>query len=70
MNEQIKENITKEEIKELIFKRGLTLTDVIDVVCELNGFVGVGYITFGEQIGGYIKNKAAENFNYERFMNN
>lgn len=52
--------ITPDEIKRLILDRNLLLTDVIDVVCELNGFLGVGYITFGEQIGGYIKAKAAK----------
>lgn len=50
-------NITKDEIKDLICRRGLSLTDVIDVVCELNGFVGVGLISFGDQIAGYIKGK-------------
>lgn len=50
--------ITKDEIKDLVLRRSLTLTNVIDVVCELNGFVGVGYITFGDQIGEYIKDKA------------
>lgn len=61
-------NATKEEIQELILKRGLTLTQVIDVVCELNGFVGVGYITFAEQIAEYIKGKI-EKRSAEHFLN-
>lgn len=68
MNKQITENITAEEIKGLIFNRGLTLTQVIDVVCELNGFVGVGYITFAEQIAEYIKGKI-EKRSAEYFLN-
>lgn len=49
------EKITKQEIETLILERGLTLTDVIDVVVELNGFVGVGFITFANSISDYIK---------------
>ena len=49
------EKITKQEIETLILERGLTLTDVIDVVIELNGFVGVGFIAFADSISNYIK---------------
>jgi len=49
------EKITKQEIAGLILERNLTLTDVIDVVIELNGFVGVGFIAFADSISDYIK---------------
>lgn len=49
------EKITKQEIEILILERGLTLTDVIDVVVGLNGFVGVGFIAFADSISDYIK---------------
>lgn len=49
------EKITKEEIKNLILERGLTVTDVIDVVIDLNGIVGVGFISFAESISEYIR---------------
>ncbi len=61
--------VTFPEIKALIQERGLTLTDMIDVVCELNGFIGVGYITFGDQIGEYIKAKARKGFSAEAWLN-
>lgn len=44
----------KEEIKKLILEKGLNLSDVIDAVIELNGFVGVGLITLAEQTSDYI----------------
>jgi hypothetical protein len=47
----------KEEIKKLILEQGLTVTDVIDVVVELNGFVGVGLITLGDNFRDYCHNK-------------
>ncbi len=50
-----KEKITKQEIETLILECGLALTDVIDVVVELNGFVGVGFIAFADSISDYIK---------------
>ncbi len=49
------EKITKQQIETLILERGLTLTDVIDVVSELNGFVGGGFIAFADSISDYIK---------------
>lgn len=63
------EKISKDEIKDLILKQGLSLNDVIDVVCELNGFVGVGYISFGDQIGGYIRDKAKSGASAEAWLN-
>lgn len=47
--------ITKEEIEKLILERGLTLTDVIDVVIDLNGIVGVGFVSLAAQISDYIR---------------
>lgn len=47
----------KEEIKKLILEEGLTITDVIDVVIEVNGIIGVGLITLGEQLHDYCTNK-------------
>ena len=46
-----------EKIKELILNEGLTITDVIDAVVELNGFVGVGLITLGDQLKEYCESK-------------
>lgn len=47
----------KEEIKRLVLEEGLTITDLIDVVVELNGFVGVGLISLGEELSEYTKSK-------------
>ena len=49
--------MTKEEIKDLILNKGLTITDVIDVVIELNGFVGVGLITLGKRLNDYVRDQ-------------
>lgn len=51
------EKITKEEIKELILNKDLTITDVIDVVIEINAFVGVGLIILGDGLKQYIYQK-------------
>lgn len=42
-----------EEVKKLVEEQGLTITDVIDAVIELNGIIGVGLITLGEQLSNY-----------------
>ena len=47
----------KEEIKRLVLEEGLTITDLIDVVAELNGFVGVGMISLGDELNEYTKSK-------------
>jgi hypothetical protein len=49
--------ITKEEINALILERGLTLTAMIDQVIELNGFVGVGLISLGNDLKEYTHGK-------------
>lgn len=56
--------MTKEELKELIIHKGLNLTDMIDIVIELNGYIGVGLITLGDQLKEYCYNKI-QNSNYE-----
>jgi len=45
--------MTKEEIKKQILDGKLTITDVIDVVVEINGIIGVGLITLGNQLKEY-----------------
>ena len=47
----------KSEIKRLVLDEGLTITDLIDVVIELNGFVGVGLISLGDELSEYVKSK-------------
>jgi hypothetical protein len=38
----------KDKIKDLVINDGLTVSDLVDVVIELNGIIGVGLITFGD----------------------
>jgi hypothetical protein len=45
--------MTRTEIKEHLTQGTLTLTDVIDAVIELNGIIGVGCITLGDDIQAY-----------------
>lgn len=47
----------RDKVKKLILEDGLTLTDVIDAVIKLNGFVGVGLISLAEDTAKYIKAK-------------
>jgi hypothetical protein len=47
----------KEEIKRLVIKKGLTITDLIDVVVDLNGIIGVGLVTLGKNLDEYCKSK-------------
>jgi len=47
----------KEEIKKLVLEKGLTITDLIDCVIELNRIIGVGLITLGEELDKYCTSK-------------
>jgi hypothetical protein len=51
------EPLTKEELRDLIINRGLTISDVIDEVIEINGFIGVGIISLSEDVAKYIMTK-------------
>ena len=53
--------MNKEKIKTLVEKEGLTLTDLIDVVVELNGFIGVGLVQLGDNLKDYCYDKIKEN---------
>ena len=53
----MKNSITKKEIEDLIINRNLEITDVIDVVIDLNAIIGVGLITLGDQLKEYCRNK-------------
>lgn len=46
-----------EEVKRLILEEGLSIEAVIDAIIEVNGFVGVGIISFKEIINDYIDKK-------------
>jgi hypothetical protein len=46
--------MTQETIIQMLGDEQFTLTDVIDAVIDLNGIVGVGLITLGDQIQSYI----------------
>jgi hypothetical protein len=52
--------MNKEDIKKLVLEDGLTITDVIDVVVELNGFIGVGLISLGDGLRDYCHNKIGD----------
>lgn len=48
----------KKEIKRLILEEGLTITDVIDCVIDINGIIGVGLISLGDGLKDYVYNKS------------
>ena len=47
----------KAELTKLVENEEVTLTDVIDIVIELNGIIGVGLISLGEGLDKYVKDK-------------
>ena len=49
--------MAKQEIEKLVLEKGLTITDLIDVVVELNGIIGVGLITLGQNLNQYCVEK-------------
>jgi uncharacterized Fe-S cluster-containing MiaB family protein len=53
--------LEKEELKKLILEEKFTLADVVDTVVEINGIIGVGLITLGEQLRQYCLNKIDKN---------
>ena len=53
----MEQKIDKKEIKRLIEIDGLEITDVIDVVIEVNGIIGVGLISLGEDLKQYCYDK-------------
>ena len=57
--------MNKDKIKELVLNEELTITDVIDVVVELNGIIGVGLITLGKDLDEYVRSKINKNISYD-----
>lgn len=49
--------MTKEEIKRLMVKEGLTIEQVIDSVIEVNGIIGVGLVSLAAHLNKYINDK-------------
>ena len=47
----------KKKIKKLVLTQGLSITDLIDVVVDLNGIIGVGLVTLGKNLDEYCKSK-------------
>ena len=52
------EDLTKEEIKELVLTRGLDVEKLIDVVVDINAIIGVGLVGLGNDISMYTMSKA------------
>lgn len=55
----------KEEIKRLVLEEDLNLTDVIDVVVEMNCIIGVGLITLSDGVSEYILDKINKNISFD-----
>jgi len=53
----IQEKLQKNQIEKLVLENGLTITDLIDVVVEINGIIGVGLISLGDSIQSYCHSK-------------
>lgn len=57
IHDQVAGRITKEEIKNLLLNKGLEITDVIDMIVETNGLIGVGLISLGNDLKDYCHKK-------------
>jgi hypothetical protein len=55
------QDLTHEQVVELIQNHGLNLEMLIDHVVKYNGIVGVGLITLGENLQTYCHNIAKRN---------
>jgi hypothetical protein len=49
--------MNRQKIIESLKTGTFTLTDVIDAVVEVNGIIGVGLVTLGEQLNDYCLSK-------------
>ena len=47
--------MNKEELTDLITAEEFTLTDVIDVIVDINGIIGVGLFSLGEELNEYVR---------------
>jgi len=47
--------MTKQELTKLITDGEFTLTDVIDVIVDINGIIGVGLFSLGEELNEYVR---------------
>lgn len=57
--------MTAEEVKILVAEGELNLTDVIDAVIEINGIIGVGLISLGEELNKYCRGKINKNITFD-----
>ena len=53
-------DVRLEQMKQEILHGHFTLTEVIDAIIEINGLIGVGLITLGDQLKEYCYSKAGE----------
>lgn len=47
--------MTNEQIAEILSEHDITLLDVIEVVIETNGIIGVGLITLADELAEHIR---------------
>ena len=53
--------LTNENLANFMIDNEIDLYDVVDVVIENNGIIGVGLITFGDAMKDYVTGKILEN---------
>ena len=49
--------MNKNKIKKLVKEEGLDLYDLIDVIVDINAFIGVGLISLGDSLQEYCHDK-------------
>lgn len=52
----MKNEITQQEIIDLMLHKGLTMEKFIDAIIDVNKIIGVGLITLGETMNIYCRN--------------
>jgi hypothetical protein len=51
------DSITDEQVKKLILNSSLSITQVIDSIIDVNGIIGVGLISLGDNLKNYVYGK-------------
>ena len=57
VRQEIKKQDALKEIKKSMLKGCVNLTDVVDMVIENNGIIGVGLISMGQDLDAHCKSK-------------
>ena len=61
-----KQTLSQDQIEELLTNGKITLTNVVDAVINLNGIIGVGLITLGDDLNQYVRSHKGGRYDNRR----